>query len=440
MTDGEQEKSGELTSFLHLTGWRPVVLALIAGTAAAVGLYLALGEPAKFVTRFVVSVKDVADDDLTPAEISNFSERIVIDMKLPQTITEVERVTGLVEEDDYEIGIQRSPSSSEIIDINVVADTADNAEDVAVETAIAGLNRTLSGERGVLSRDIDAQLGALRTEEEREDQLIDEAGGINPTTAYIRAQDRLLDRQAFFANRPTVVLPDDDGNLVTQPAPEPEGPTLEQLQAEVERLEPISREYDQVRARIDDLNLRLADDRDSLREFDTAIADLETEREEPSVIQKVDTEEASRISALLTGLLLFAIPAALVTIVLFVIFDLLFRRTDDSYISAQPLDAHGVLDPVSHPALPEASVAQLVVVDDQGNESTPIAAELNDGVGGIYDGVGGIYDADNDFDAHDDSGGGRPDDGGSPDGSGGSKSTSKSKDSRWGRDAGSKAG
>lgn len=434
MIDGEQEKSGELTSFLHLTGWRPVVLALIAGSAAAVGLYFALGEPAQFVTRYVVSVSDVSDDDLTPQQVANFSERIVIDMKLPQTVADVERATGLVDEEDYEIALQRSPSSSEIIDINVVAGSPEDAETVAVETAIAGLNRTLGGERGVLSRDIAAQLDALNAEESREAELIRDAGGINPSAAYLRAQDQLLARQDFFANRPIVVLPDDAGTPVEQPAPEPDGPTLEQLRAEVERLDPIAREYEQVRVRIDDLNQRLANDRDSLREFDTAISDLETERELPSVIEKVETEEASRISALLTGILLFAIPAALATIALFVIFDLLFRRPKTQYIIADPIDAHGVLDAGHKPALPEASVAQLVVVDDEGNAATPVPAE-DDRT---------IYNHANDFNhggvdghrvnpADSERSGGRA--GGDDD-----EPKPKSKDSRWGRDAGSKAG
>lgn len=442
MNEREQAKSGELTSFLHLTGWRPVVLALLAGTAAAVGLYLALGEPAQFVARYNVSVRDVADDDLTPQEIGSLAQGIVLDMQLPQTIAGVEAAEatrGLVEEEDYEIGIQRSPASTEIIDINVVSDTPENAQNVAVETAIIGLNTNLVGERATLSNKVDALQAELDVQEQAEAGLIEDAGGLRPDTAYLRASELYLARLDFIANPPLINEVDDDGNVVQVPAPEPETPTVEELLADVEELERIDREYQRVRARIDDLNGRLGDDRQSLREVNTAIVDLQDERTTPSVIQQIDTEEASRISSLLTGILLFAIPAALLTILTFVIFDLLFRRTDEVLIVADPIDAHGVLAAGSHPALPEASVAQLVVVDDEGNETIPVPDET---LARIYDAEDDFVDDDDDIDDQnyedeDDADGGEGEDGGDSDKG---KGKGKSKESRWGRDAGSKAG
>jgi len=442
MNEREQAKSGELTSFLHLTGWRPVVLALIAGTAAAVGLYLALGEPAQFVARYNVSVRDVADDDLTPQEIGSLAQGIVLDMQLPQTIAAIEAAEatrGLVEEEDYEIAIQRSPASTEIIDINVVSDTPENAQNVAVETAIIGLNTNLVGERATLSNKVDALQAELDAQEEAEAGLIEDAGGLRPDTAYLRASELYLARLDFIADPPLIDEVDDDGNVVQVPTPEPETPTVEELLADVEELERVDREYQRVRARIDDLNGRLGDDRQSLREVNTAIADLQDERTSPSVIQQVDTEEASRISSLLTGILLFAIPAALLTILAFVIFDLLFRRNSEVLIVADPIDAHGVLAAGSHPALPEASVAQLVVVDQEGNE-TGVVPDEN---------LSRIYDAEEDFAVDKDAGHdddshegdlGDDDAEGSGDSGKKKKGKGKSKESRWGRDAGSKAG
>ena len=64
MTEGQPANSGELSSFLHLTGWRPLVLAIVAGLAGAYGLFLALGEPAQFQARYVLNASRIADDDL----------------------------------------------------------------------------------------------------------------------------------------------------------------------------------------------------------------------------------------------------------------------------------------------------------------------------------------------------------------------------------------
>ena len=66
MTEGQPANSGELSSFLHLTGWRPLVLAIVAGLAGAYGLFLALGEPAQFQARYVLNASRIADDDLSP--------------------------------------------------------------------------------------------------------------------------------------------------------------------------------------------------------------------------------------------------------------------------------------------------------------------------------------------------------------------------------------
>ena len=103
MTDREAAKSGELSSFLHLTGWRPLLLVLIAGLAGAYGLFLALDEPAQWQARYVLNASRIADDDLTPLELDIFVEEIAQTARFPQVEIVVEDRLGLVNEEDYEI-------------------------------------------------------------------------------------------------------------------------------------------------------------------------------------------------------------------------------------------------------------------------------------------------------------------------------------------------
>ena len=121
----------------------------------------------------------------------------------------------------------------------------------------------------------------------------------------------------------------------------------------------------------------------------------------------------------LYDVLLFAVPAALVTILLFVIVDLFRKKPDAELQPAEPFDAAGVLDAASTRALPEASVTTLVVVDEDEGESDILAEDEAE-------------EEDDDATSEDDGDGSDDDDD--------DDSSSKSKSSRWGRDAGSKAG
>ena len=405
LSEGEAQTSGELSSFLHLTGWRPVLLALVAGLAGAVGMYLALQEPIEWVGRFVVNGQRVADDDFTPAELDLFVEEIVLSARLPQVVNTVEETTGLVEEEDYEITTSQAPASVGLINVTAVSGSPEAVRTVAIETSLVAMDLTLTGQRsGLEAGRAELQL-ALDTADQRANELIEAAGGVSPEVAYDRAVALLFDRQDFLENRPTITVTDANGNQVTRPAPEPESPTLEELEATVESLQPIFREFQQITAEINQLTLQVSTRNSSIREIDAAIASLATEREAPFVISEVELEEASRISGLLTGVLLFAVPAALIMIVLLVLYDLIFGRPEPT-APAQPLDSYGILEAGSaRAALPEASITTLVVVDDEPDEEPEpeeAAAESGDDTG---------------------------DDG-----------PTRRKSNRWGRDAGSKAG
>lgn len=396
-----------------------MVVALVAGLAGAVGMYLALQDPAEWVGRFVVNGQRVADDDFSPAELDLFVEEIALTARLPQVISTVEEVTGLVEEDDYEITTGQAINSVGLINITVVTGSPEAARAVATETAIAALELTLTSQRSGLAATRNQLQDAFDEADQRASELTELAGGVDPVVAYDRAAALLLDRQDFLANRPTVTVTDDNGNQVTRPAPEPDGPTLEELQAEVDRLQPLSREYNQITAEIDQLRLQLSGRNNSIREIDGAIAGLATEREVPFVISEVEVEEASRISSLLTGVLLFAIPAAVLMIVLFVLYDLIRPRPEPLY-PAQPIDSYGILEAGSARALPEASITTLVVVDD---DDRPTTGARDDRDAPETSDKDEIYDVD---DEDDDEGESDP--------------PRKSKSSRWGRDAAKEAG
>lgn len=418
MAEIENDNSGELSSFLHLTGWRPLILALVAGLAGAVGLFGALDAPAEWQARYVLNANRVAQDDFQPAELDIFVEEIAQTAKFPAVVNAVEERTGLVHEVDYEITVNQSGASVATVDINVVSENATDAQTVAIETGIEAmtitLEKTLAGDEAGARQneaelaDLDAQVTVLTRE----------AGGLNPTTAYDLATAAVVARREFLLNRPTEVVFDEDGVATTQLVPEPE-PSLEVLEVEANRLEPIDRAYRQLVTQIDAINVRLADQRNAIRDGQAALASIETEREQPLIISEVVTEETSRIAGLLTGLLLFAVPVALLMILVFTIWDLLRKKPETQLRRADDFEAAGILEAQGSRALPEANFTPLVIVDE---DEKPESDVLHD------------FEEDEDFEPDDE-----PDETVSEE-TDDPPTEKRSKDGRWGRDASSKAG
>ena len=413
MTEGDRDNSGELSSFLHLTGWRPLVLALIAGLAGAVGLFGALNAPAEFQARYVLNAQRVADDDFTPAQLDIFVEEIAQTAKFPQVELAVEDRTGLVNEEDYEITVNQSGSSLSLVDINVVAGDPVDAQTVAIETGIEALTITLNKVLGGHVAGANQISDSIIEVEATIDDLTEQAGFLNPSTAYDLKSQEVIQRRRDIANPPTRQETDADGNVTEVEIPY-NGPSLEQLLAELNVLQPLDRAYKNEIAELDALNLRLADRNSDIRDANAALALVEIERESPLVISEVVTEETSRIAGLLTGLLLFAVPAALLVIFAFVIFDLLRKKPAEPTLRrAEDFTAAGVLEAQAQRALPEASVTPLVVVDEE-----ELAVSDSDV----------LNEEDEDEPDEDEPNGDDP------------KAKKRSKDGRWGRDASSKAG
>ena len=426
MTDIESDNSGELSSFLHLTGWRPLVLALVAGLAGAAGLFGALDAPTEWQARYVLNANRVAQDDFQPAELDIFVEEIAQTAKFPAVVNAVEARTGLVHEESYVITVNQSGASVATVDINVVSENPADAQSVAIETGIEALTitleKTLAGDKAG-ARQNEAELAEL---DAQVTVLTREAGGLNPTTAYDLATTAVVVRREFQINRPTEVVFDEDGVPSTQLVPEPE-PSLEVLEAEANRLEPIDRQYRQLVTQIDAINVRLADQRNAIRDGEAALASIETEREQPLIISEVVTEETSRIASLLTGLLLFAVPVALLTILVFTIWDLVRKRPKASLRHADDFEAAGILEAQGSRALPEANFTPLVVVDedDEAEAEADVLEELDE------------FDEFDEFDEEETDD--EPDER-FIDETEETSTEKRSKDGRWGRDASSKAG
>ncbi len=422
MTQGEHDSSGgELSSFLHLTGFRPLILALIAGLAGGIGVFLALQEPAQFQARYVLNVGLVADNDVTAGELDLVAEEIVSTASFPEVQIAVQERTGLVFEDDYEIVVNRAGGAQ--ININVVADDPSNAQNVAIETGIEAV--TITTERGVagIESSRDQLLEEIAQVDSRIAELTALAGGVNPTVALDNAEAQLLQRRAEDLNPPTQTVIQPDGTTVDEEIPSTL-PEATELEATVATLSPVAREFATLQTEEAALNVRLADRNNSIREANSAIAIIEEERETSLVIREVVTEETSRISGLLTGLLLFAVPAALVLIVFFTLFDLLRRKPEETPLEGERFDAAGEIDQAAQRALPE-STTRLTVVDE---DERDLLAEDTDGE--IIDVV-----AKEDTDASDEF-----EDGDDEPPTKKSKKKDRSKDGRWGRDTDSKAG
>lgn len=424
MTQGERDSSGgELFSFLHLTGFRPLILALLAGLAGAAGVFLALQDPAQFQARYVLNVGRVADADSTAGELDLVAEEIVSTASFPEVESAVEERTGLVFEDDYMIVINRAGGA--LININVVADDPTDAQNVAIETGIEAISITT--ERQIA--------GVVSSRDQLEDELLEVdsriselnvlAGGLNPTVALDNAEAQLLARRAEDINPITAPVLQEDGTVLDEII-DSGLPAATELEAVVSALSPIAREFVTLQTEEAALNVRLADRNNSIREAESAIALIEQERENPLVISEVVTEETSRISALLTGLLTFAVPAALIVILFFTIFDLIRRKPEEKPLEGEAFDAAGELDSKSQRALPE-STTRLTVVDE---DESDILAEEDDGIIDVVAKEGADADAD-DFEDGDDE---------PPKNSSKKKKKDRSKDGRWGRDASSKAG
>lgn len=365
MTEGERDSSGgELTSFLHLTGKRPILLILIAGLAGMLGVVLALGDPATFQARYVLNVDRVADNDLAIGEVAIVAEEIVSTASFPEVQVAVEEQTGLVFEDDYEIAINRAGGA--LININVVAEQPDDAQNVAIETGIAAVAITTERQAAGIesSRDqLEREVADVRAEMAA---LTSQAGGINPIVALNNAEAALLQRRADELNPPTRPILRQDGTIEQVPVPYT-GPSADELQIIVDTLSPIERDFTSLQTSEAALTVSLSNRNNSLRELDSAIRLIESERETSLVISEVVTEETSRITGLLTGLLLFAVPVALLIIVAFTVYDLVTKKPEDDVESTEeePFDPVGELREQSPRALPESSVHRsLTVVDN----------------------------------------------------------------------------
>ena len=420
MTQGQRDSSsGELSSFLHLTGFRPVLLALIAGLAGAAGIFLALQEPPEFQARYVLNVSRVADNDVTAGELDLVAEEIVSTASFPEIQLAVEDRTGLVFEEDYEIVVNRAGGA--LININVVADDPTDAQSVAIETGIEAVTITTEREIAGVESSRDQLLSELDDVDGRIGELTVLAGGVNPTVALDNAEAQLLQRRAEDLNPPTQTLLQPDGTTVEEEV-ESLLPEATELEATVAALSPIAREFATLQTEEAALNVRLADRNNSIREADSAISLIEEERETSLVISEVVTEETSKISALLTGLITFAVPATLIVILFFTVWDLIRRKPQEETVIPEPSETSGALSPTEQRALPESSTTRLTVVDEDEADN-----DRNADDGDVIDVLS--EEAKNDeFDGGDDE---PPNN---------SKKSKKSKDDRWGRDASSKAG
>lgn len=408
MTEAQPANSGELSSFLHLTGWRPLLLAIVAGLAGAYGLFLALDAPAQWQARYVLNANRIADDDLTTQELDIFVEEIAQTARFPQVVNAVEERLGLVNEEDYDINVNQSGSSAQFVDINVVTqDESDaiaiaNAQAVAIETGIEAMTITLESILGGHESAAELIQEAIDEDEARILDLTVEAGGFTPSVAYGIAVDNVVTRRLNESNPPQAPCTLADGTQSTCDV-ELTGPPLADLEAEVARLAPIEREFTTLDANVQAANDRLVARNDSIRDTQAALAAVQAERETPQILDEVVTEETSRIAGLLTGLLIFAIPAALLVILLFFIYDLLRPKPAIEAENASDFEAAGAIEFESRRELPEAMITPLSVVDEETIESDV----LND---------------DN------------------PDGDDDPNPPAKPKDSRWGRNADTKAG
>ncbi len=426
MTQGQIDSSGgELSSFLHLTGWRPLILALVAGLAGAAGVFLALQEPPQFQARYVLNASLVSDNDITAGELGLVVEQIVSTASFPEVEQAVQERTGLIIEDDYDLVVNQGGGAN--ININVVADDPNDANNVAIETGIEAVSLTIDRQIAGVESSRNQLLSDVAEIDSRIAELTVLSGGINPTNALDNAEAALLQRRADEINPPTENVVGPDGTITEQQV-ELTGPTADELEDVVNELSPIAREFTSLRVQEDQVNGTLSARDNSIRELESAITLIETERETSLVIRQVETEETSKISGLLTGLLIFAVPVALLMILIFTIFDLIRGRgAKTEHVPVEEFDAAGEIEPAPQRALPESTIRRPLTVVDEAQETDILAVDED-----IIDVVAKEDQEDLVEEASSD------DDDDEPPSN--KKNKKRSKDGRWGREASTKAG
>ncbi len=332
----------ELIDALNLRGWRTAAIIVVTCVGAVVGLFVPRSTP--YASQHIVFAGQLTSDNLTPAQIEDFTDELRLAAGLPAVRDAVEDQLG----DDFsaEVGGTTSDASIRITATSPNEQVARDASRLTgVEAAQFVIGQSIERNNSLVTA-LEAELASVTGEQ---DLVADEAGGINPVAALEVASELLFVAQQDATNG--------DATAVIQAAA---------LQDEVDELRPLAQRYSRLEQDAIALNTELGQARADSARGQNALSNIDNEL----FITELTTRQQSAAPRLVQNMLLFAGLNVVALIAVFFLIDRLGKNKPQT--AYEPVD-----DPVLDLTEPQATTATAAA--DVGPRIEAPPARLTDG-------------------------------------------------------------
>ncbi len=315
----------ELIDALNLRGWRTAAIIVVACVGAVVGVFVPRTSP--FVSQHIVFAGQLTSDNLSPAQIEDFTDELRLAAGLPAVRDAVrDEIPG---EFEVEVGSTTSDSSIRITANSVDEATArESSRQIGVEAARFVVGQSISRNDSLIGA-LEGELTTVRT---AQDAIADQAGGLEPTSALTVASELLFTTQQDAAAG-------DTASVIRAAA----------LEEQIEILRPLAQRYSRLEQDAAALNQELGNARADSARGQNALENIENEL----FITELSTKPQSSAPKLVQNMLLFA---GLNVIALVLVFFLIDRLGKGGSASSKKDNAERE-DSIDAPAAAPAVVA-----------------------------------------------------------------------------------
>ncbi len=287
----------ELIDALNLRGWRTAAVIVVACVGAVVGLFVPRSTP--YASQHIVFAGQLTSDNLTPAQIEDFTDELRLAASLPAVRDEVERqIDG---EFNAEVGGTTSDSSIRITSTSESEDVArDSSRLIGVEAARFVIGQSIERNNSLVAA-LETELAGVLAEQ---DTITEEADGLDPAAALVTASELLFTAQQEAAGG--------DASAVIRSAA---------LQREIDELRPLAQAYSRLEQDVTALNSELGQARADSARGQNALANIDNQL----FITELSTKPQSAAPKLVQNMLLFAGLNVAALILVFFLIDRLGR-------------------------------------------------------------------------------------------------------------------